>query len=89
MLRFTTATGATYDVDLENSFWRKREGSWQRLWGAPQAGKVKAFPWEAPDDWFDRLPVEGEHLFVTSRDLWWVSTPVVSIEEIPSTLDSE
>ena len=87
MLRFTTATGATYDLDLEAGFWRKREGSWDRLWDY-KAGNVKAFPWNAPDDWFDRLPVEGEHLFVSARDHWWVSTPVVSVEEVDSPLDA-
>lgn len=81
-MRFTTETGSTYVVDLENQTWRKNRGFVERL-HSYGAGVSVTRPWESPGDWEqDRLPVVGEHLYVSNPDIWWVSTEVVEVEEL-------
>lgn len=90
MLEVTTESGRKYHVDPENRFWMRiaktgeHQGGWERIWTL-QKGTHFAFPWDSPEGtWEDGLPEVGKFMFVSSKDQWWTSTEVVSIEEIPS-----
>jgi hypothetical protein len=80
MLEVTTESGRVYRIDLDESFWfRSPHFVPHRIWGL-KAGTEKVWPHEKPEVWEDRMPVVGEHLYVASRDEWWVSNRIVSIE---------
>lgn len=84
-----TESGSRYRIDLERQFWWKfnRDGlrtDTERLWSL-KVGTVLSTPWDSPSEWEDaEAPVVGKHLFVTSRDRWYVSTPILEIIEVPS-----
>ena len=89
MLEVKTETGRTYLLDVEQGFWMRRSKvkggyeSWERLWQL-KTGTDLSWPWQAPEGvWQDaELPEVGKHLFVSSKDTWYVSTLVVSVEEV-------
>lgn len=93
MYRISTRSGRVYEVDTEKNFWRRLPRNGESLWGAgwERLWVIKGGTMEHDDDgapqyvWHDRLPEVGEMLYVSSRDAWWRSTPVASIEEVPST----
>lgn len=93
ILEAITATGARYQIDLENAFWRKidrygRPHPTERLWDL-QVGDSLAFPWDDPDAWRKADgPQIDKHLFISARDIWYTSTTVVEINEIPSWMDN-
>ncbi len=93
MIELVTSTGAKYHIDLENQFWRKTSrdghvGYWDRLWGYKRSPEFpKGFPWEADTGWESELPEVGQHLYITSRDQWWISTPIVEVNEIEGGID--
>ena len=82
-VRFYTNT-SVYWVDLEGGFWRKNQGGLERLWGfgALPGGAEDGIPdWsEVRDALEERDPVIGERLYVSSRDLWYLSSPIERIE---------
>lgn len=39
-------------------------------------------PWNEPDLWTDSLPVVGKTYYVSTRNEWWITTPIVSVENI-------
>lgn len=94
ILEAVSATGARYQIDLEQSFWRKidRNGNsygTERLWDL-QVGDSLAFPWNDPDAWKkSTTPQVDKHLFVSGRDIWWVSTTIIEINEIESWMDND
>lgn len=86
----TTESGRRYEIDHGDMFWRRLpkdgESAWvtgglERIWTL-QSGDVLAFPWNDPTDSFVdvELPVLGKFMFIASRDVWWTSTRVVSVE---------
>lgn len=81
-LELTTETGRVYLIDLERGFWSRSPFDYtNRIW-AIKAGKVKAWPTqENAEHWRDGVPELGEHLYIKGYDLWYVSTPIVRIEE--------
>lgn len=80
MLEITTARGRVYRIDQEGSFWfRSPHFDAHRIWSL-KAGTEKVWPYEKPEVWEDRMPVVGEHLYIASRDEWYVSNKIVSIE---------
>lgn len=89
MIKVTTKSGRQYLVDVENQFWRrlpKTEGgytmSWDRLWSL-QKGTHFDWPSRSPEGtWEEGLPEVGKFMYVSSRDQWWTTTEVVSIEEV-------
>lgn len=87
MLKVTTTTGRIYLVDTENQFWMRlnKDGSknqWERIWSL-QCGTYFSHPWTAPaETWEDGDPVVGKYMHVASRNNWWTTTKVVSIEEV-------
>lgn len=90
--KYTTETGRVYVVDMEAGFWSRlskttgEAEAMERLW-VLQAGKKTEYPNQNPSNWEDRAPKVGEVLHVASRDVWFVSTPVVKIEKVISVRD--
>lgn len=90
MYEITTETGAKYLVDIDRQFWMKisRDGykyPWERTWRLEhgRVGEtVTDFPWVENSGWKPGLPEVGDNLYISCRDSWWISTPVVSIEEV-------
>ncbi len=77
--KVTTASGRIYDIDLTDGFWSRSPGFYpERIWML-RAGKEKVHP--SKGEWEDRMPVVGEHMHVAARDVWYVSTAIVSIED--------
>jgi hypothetical protein len=92
MLEVITETGAKYHLDIENNFWKKfaRDGyeyAWEKIWGLKHSADTTYAPWSVDHPWPDGIPEVGEHLYIACRYHWWVSTPVVSIEEIEGGID--
>jgi|SRR5690606_18070451 len=87
VIKATTETGSYYLIDLEDGFWRKVsrngcEGGTERLLMI-KAGTELCFPWQNPDAWEDvDYPEVGKHMFISSLNRWWTTTPVVSVEEV-------
>jgi hypothetical protein len=96
MLRITTESGRVYDVDTEAGFWYRHpkageyQNGWERLWEFKAHAHYSEgrIDWPHADDtWEDRCPVAGEHLYVSCRDKWWISTAVATVEEVPTIFD--
>lgn len=95
MLKITTETGSYYEFDedrgivVKNSSHAFKYGIVQATpnWG-PQVkaiqdagGEVRVLDWVI-ENGEDRFPEVGECLYVVGFDGWYLSTPVVSVEEI-------
>ena len=39
-------------------------------------------PWNEPSLWVGSLPVVGKTYYVSTRNEWWITTPIVSVENI-------
>jgi hypothetical protein len=84
-----TESGRRYRIDLEGRFWVRiaRNGYWEpdeRIWSL-KVGTELAWPWHAPDAWEDAdQPEVGKHLFLSGKDVWYVSTPVSRIVPVDS-----
>lgn len=86
-LKVTTTTGSVYTIDTDTGEWNKngwdyhstlsmlRSGEWDGTYG----GVKEVASW--PDV---EKPVVGESMYIHGRGFedWWVTTPVVSVEEI-------
>lgn len=89
-VKYTTETGSFYVLDLEAGYWRKNSDPWEQLWeyaAVPDWGDRRAevleaglIPWSREHGEMLTLPKEGECLYIMSRGVWWLSTPVVAIE---------
>lgn len=88
--RFTTSTGSTYEV-VDEDRWRKSHGWFDQLWefaavppwegNRSEVVKAGLIEWSRKNGDMMRWPEVGECLFIMSRDAWWLSTPIVKIEE--------
>lgn len=88
--RFTTSTGSTYEV-IDDERWRKNHGWLDRLWefaavppwedNRSEAVRQGLIEWSRKNGDMMRWPEVGECLYIMSRDVWWLSTPIVEIEE--------
>lgn len=89
-LLVTTEKGTVYKIKPEKGLW-KREAHpeshnpsmdhYEQMWSL-QIGDEKAQPDVAARDWPLRdIPEIGKHMFIASKDSWFVSRKVVSIEE--------
>jgi hypothetical protein len=84
--KVVTNSGSVYLIDEEHRSWRKNNEPIERIWwckafvidNAPNA-KTWADISEAAED---RFPEVGEHLYIGARDVWYLSTPIISVEEI-------
>lgn len=89
MLRVETESGRVYDIDVESGFWWRlskphmKRGTTHRLW-ALMRGTHFDYPHKSPkDSWEQGDPVVGKHMYIASRDEWYVTSRVVSIEVLP------
>lgn len=86
ILDVTTEHGTRYILDFDKQFWIRIKRGYMsqinRIWSF-KVGTELAFPWNAPDAWEDaKEPELGKHLYVASRDEWYVSTLVTDITEV-------
>lgn len=95
MLKITTETGSYYEFDedrgivVKNGSHAFKYGIVQATpnWGpavresAAKGASLFAHEW-VTEHGEDRFPVVGECLYVVGFDAWYLSTPVVSVEEI-------
>jgi hypothetical protein len=84
-----TESGSRYRIQLERGLWMKishdgyRSGA-ERAWSM-KVGTSLTRPWQHPEDWEDATkPVVGKHLYLASKDVWYVSTPIQKITEVSS-----
>lgn len=78
-----TESGADYWIDTEALFWSHRQLNVDRLWNLKSALTDNPdLPWITPDEWETvTAPVVGRRMYVSSRDYWRLTTPVVSVRE--------
>lgn len=84
MQKITTKTGSYYEI--KHGRWRKNgQGGWESVWGMQGIDRLNITSWDdITNPEATLVPVQvGLSLYITSRDSWWLSTPVVSIEEFP------
>ena len=89
VLDAVTASGSVYRLDLERGFWIKhsRHGYTEPIERIIdlKIGDELVTPWIKPEAWQDaELPVLGKHLYLSSRDVWWVSLVIVRLVETTS-----
>jgi hypothetical protein len=92
MLEVTTESGRTYHLDVERGFWRRLpkkpgeySGNWNRIWALRRGVEFNHPHKSAKLTWEDGPPEVGMFMHVSSRDEFWTTTEVVSVEEIPDT----
>lgn len=84
-----TESGRVYRIDIDSGLWTRmtRDGhrdTTERVWGL-KVGTLLRTPWDSPETWEDAtLPEVGKNLFLTSRDVWYVSTKIVAVNEVPT-----
>lgn len=95
MYEVTTETGRQYLIDQERGFFirKGKNGSldtdWIKIWQL-KAGTHFNWPSQSPEGtWEDGFPEVGKFMYIAGKDVWWVSTEVVSIEELPSSEEEE
>lgn len=89
VLDVVTESGSVYRIDLERRFWIKfsRHGYTEPIERITdlQVGDELVTLWSKPEAWKSaHLPVLGKHMYIASRDVWWVSLPVVRLVETTS-----
>lgn len=78
-----TASGAEYRIDTESGFWRHRDDPLERIWEFQVGPDEVHLPWtdEGKAQWeIATEPVIGKRMYLSSREVWRISTPVVSVE---------
>ena len=90
-MRIRTETGSYYDINLDVGFWSKNSTGRQSLWeyaAVPywqdkrsEVMSTGLVEWSRKHGRMFDLPSVGECLYIMSRDEWWLSTRVISIEE--------
>lgn len=88
--RFTTSTGSTYEV-IDDTRWRKNADWLDPLWefaavppwedNRSEVVKGGLIEWSRKNGDMMRWPEVGECLYILGREVWWLSTPIVEIEE--------
>lgn len=84
----TTETGSVYHIDLDSRLWNKNDhGPRQSIW------LMKTLPADPqPRNWQEAFalletqpevdtPVVGQRLYISGKETYHLSTPIVSIEE--------
>jgi hypothetical protein len=82
MQLITTKTGSTYR--LRAGLWSKNyDPYWEKVWWAYCIHDEDFAKWANHEE-VEHLEIQvGKKLYIGSRDMWWMSTTIVSIEEIP------
>lgn len=80
--KVTTKSGSIYLIDEERGFWKKNNDFGERIWWAYGIYGEDVAKWFNKEE-LDKQPIKpGVHLCIGGRDVWWISTPIVSVEEI-------
>ena len=86
-MKITTTTGAIYTI--RNGICQKiKDGvvvDTFKLWDMRQNKDVDTkalmLPWQNGEQWETvNRPTIGRHMYVAGKDVWWITTPVVSVE---------
>ena len=90
MYKLTTESGRVYLIDTVPGRWSRSSGDGSIRKPSASIRQMKAgtglsFPWQEIEGhtWEDRMPVVGEHLFISAQDYWYTSTKISSIEDLP------
>ena len=87
MLEITTEHGTKYLIDHEYSLWcRVPVGNqsaryWNKIWSLSFSPTAALPPYDPEADGWVDTPTVGHYMFISGKDLWWLSTKIVSIEE--------
>lgn len=82
-LVLTTESGRIYKLELDHNFWSRSPHFRHHVIWELKAGQKMEWPTlENQAFWRDGVPEIGEHLYVRGYDEWYVSTKIVSIEEV-------
>lgn len=80
--KITTKTGAVYK--LHDGLWKKNGGPYNRTWSnfcVSNETLENAKTWDDVHN-SEHLPIQvGLCMYIAGRDEWYLSTPIVSIEE--------
>lgn len=80
--KVTTKSGSVYLIDQERHFWKKNDDPWERIWQMYCINPEDFLKWNNKEE-YEKLPLQtGKKLYITSRDIWWLSTEIISIEEV-------
>lgn len=81
LLKVDTLGGSSYFISTEYGWWRKNEGSWERIWWAHGVSPETDTLIAARDA--KQLPIEvGNLLYIGSRDIWWLSTVIEKVSTV-------
>lgn len=82
MKKVTTKSGAVYVVNEKDGFWKKNNDPVERILFCHGVYPEDLIKWHNKEP-YDQQPIsQGTHLYIGSKDVWWLSTPIVSVEEI-------
>ena len=92
--RVVTESGSIYEFDFDKGFWRKPSQSlaWYKIYWCFSFIKdediAEFFKGILPVE-FDRIeePVIGKRMYISGKDHWWVTTPVVDILFVENEFD--
>lgn len=89
-----SVSGTVYRLNLTKRLWTRFPhensrsldlvgGMTEKIWSL-KVGTALQWPHLAPEPWEDAdEPVIGKHLYLSSKDVWYVSKPIVEIKEVP------
>jgi len=80
MRKITTKSGTTYLFD--NGMWKRNDERWLSTW-SNYCVTNEVDSWEMLHDGLHTMPIQvGLRMYTSCMDSWWLSTPIVSIEEV-------
>lgn len=81
-IKITTASGSFYIID--NGYWNKNNGAWDELMWA-HCIEEREYSGIGELSQSKQLPLQvGKSMYLGGFNVWWVSTPIVKIEELES-----
>jgi hypothetical protein len=89
VVKITTETGSTYTIKNGLCVKTSSKGNWVdtfKLWTMKPVPEDIA-TWEELHSLPEGDPVLGERLYLAGKDVWWVSTRVVSITQLAESQD--
>lgn len=80
-----TRSGRYYRIDLEHGFWyRSTHRDNDQAWSyRERIQSLREFRGEEiAYDEINLYDLIGKHMYISSQDVWWVTSPVVSVEKM-------
>jgi hypothetical protein len=82
MKKITTKSGAVYLIDNARGFWKKNDSDWDRTYWAYSVYGEDLSKWANQEE-VEHLEIQvGAHLYIGSKNMWWMSTKIKKIEEV-------